>query len=122
MIVAWTRMVAAEELSDVCFKDTVRQDLLVSWMWDVRGRECLPSLPLPLPLLLFIYLFLYSRFLLVICFIPNSVYMSIPVSHFIPLPPNPQTLSRLGVHTFVLYICVSIPALQTGSSVPSPYF
>ena len=31
---------------------------------------------------------------------------------------HPPPLSPLGVHTFVLYICVSIPALQTGSSVP----
>ena len=38
---------------------------------------------------------------------PNS-------SHHHQRPP----LSPLGVHTFVLYICVSIFALQTGSSVP----
>ena len=38
------------------------------------------------------------------------------------LPVHPTTtptpLSPLGVHTFVLYICFSISALQTGSSVP----
>ena len=62
-------------------------------------------------------LFLYSRFLLVIYFIHISVYMSIPVSQFIP-PLAPTLLSPLGVHTFVLYICVSISALQTGSSIP----
>ena len=59
---------------------------------------------------------LYSRFSLVIYFIHIShisVYMSIPISQFIPPP-----LSPLGVHMFVLYICVSISALQTGSSVP----
>ena len=61
--------------------------------------------------------FLYSRFLLVIHFIHISVYMSIPISEFIT-PPNPPPHSPLGVHTFVLYICVSISALQTGSSVP----
>ena len=38
--------------------------------------------------------------------------MSIPISQFIPSP-----LSPLGVCTFVLYICVSISALQTSSSV-----
>ena len=65
----------------------------------------------------FIY-FLYGRFLLVIYFIHISVYMSIPTSQFIPPPPPPPPLSPLGVHTFVLYICVSISALQTGSSVP----
>ena len=31
--------------------------------------------------------------------------------------PTPPPLTPLGDHTFVLYICVSIPALQTGSSV-----
>ena len=43
--------------------------------------------------------------------------MSIPISHFIP-PAPPLLLSPLGVHTFVLYICVSVSALQAGSSVP----
>ena len=36
--------------------------------------------------------------------------------------PTPPWLSPLGVHTFVLYICVSISALQTGSSVPCSRF
>ena len=47
-------------------------------------------------LLIFIFLmkigqlfFLYSRFLLVIHFIHVSVYMSIPISQFIPPPPPP---------------------------------
>ena len=57
---------------------------------------------------------LYSRSSLVIYFIHSSVYMSIPISQFIPPPP----LSPLGVHTFVLYVCVSFSALQIGSSVP----
>ena len=39
-----------------------------------------------------------------------------PIQHTtIPTPPR---FSPLGVHTFVLYICVSTSALQTGSSVP----
>ena len=63
---------------------------------------------------LILFIFLYSSFLLVIHFIHISVYMSIPISQFIPPP-----LSPLGVHTFVLYICVSISALQTGSSAHS---
>ena len=50
-----------------------------------------------------ILFFLYSRFLLVIHFVHISVYMSVPISQFIPPP-----LSPLGVHRFVLYICVSI--------------
>ena len=67
-----------------------------------------------------LFIFLYSRFLLVIHFIHISVYMSIPISQFIPPPPptTPLPLSPLGVHTFFLYICVSISALQTSSSVP----
>ena len=44
---------------------------------------------------------LYSTFLLVIYFIHTI--------HPTPTPP----LSPLGVHTFVLYICVSASALQT---------
>ena len=32
--------------------------------------------------------------------------------------PTPLRFSPLGVHMFVLYICVSTSALQTGSSVP----
>ena len=39
--------------------------------------------------------------------------MSIPIFQF--LPPNP--FSPLVVHTFVLYACVSIPALQIRSRV-----
>ena len=64
-----------------------------------------------------LFIFLYSRFLLVTNFIHISVYMSIPIAQF-STPPSPPPLSPLGVHTFVLYICVSISALQTGSSVP----
>ena len=63
-------------------------------------------------------IFLYSRFLLVIYYIHISVYMSVPISQFIPPPPTSSPLSPLGVHMFVLYIGVSISALQTGSSVP----
>ena len=43
-------------------------------------------------------------------------YMSIPISQIIP--PRHPPFSPLSVHIFVLYICVSISALQTGSSVP----
>ena len=64
-----------------------------------------------------LFIFLYT-FFLVILLIHISVYMSIPISQFITPPPPPPPLSPLGVHTFVLYICVSISALQTGSSVP----
>ena len=64
------------------------------------------------------FIFLYSRFLLLIYFIHISVYMSIPISQFIPPPNSPPPAFPLGVHTFVLYICVSISALQASSSVP----
>ena len=66
----------------------------------------------------YLFIFLYNRFLLSILYIlmyicqsqsPNS-------SHHNHCPP-PQ-LSPFCVHTFVLYICVSISALQTCSSVP----
>ena len=40
-------------------------------------------------------------FLLVICFIHSSAYMSTTISQFIP-----PLLFLLGVHTFVFYICV----------------
>ena len=73
--------------------------------------------------LFFEFYFLYCRFLLVIHFIHISVYMSIPISQFItPQPPPTLPLSLLGVHIFVLYICVSISALQTSSSVPFSRF
>ena len=68
---------------------------------------------------MFIYLFI---FLLVIHFIHITVYMSITISQFItPTSPLPA-VSPLGVHTFFLYVCVSISALQTSSSVPFSTF
>ena len=69
-----------------------------------------------------LFIFLYSRILLVIYFIHISVYMSIPISQFITPPPPPPATFAPGVHTFVLYICVSISVLQTGSSVPFSRF
>ena len=43
------------------------------------------------------------------------VHPNCPIHHTTTTIPPP--LSHLGVHTFVLYICVSISALQTDSSV-----
>ena len=43
----------------------------------------------------------------------NSLSVPIPISQFLPPPP-----SSLDIHTFVLYICVSIPAVQIGLSIP----
>ena len=50
---------------------------------------------------------------LVTYFTHSSVYMSSPISQFIPLP-----FSQLGVCTFVLCVYVSISAFQIGTSVP----
>ena len=55
---------------------------------------------------------LYSRFWSVTYFKHSSVYMPISISQFIP-----PSLSPLGDHTFVLYICIFISALQKDSSV-----
>ena len=64
----------------------------------------------------FIYLFIYlnqSSILYTSCIHVNP---NRPIQHTtIPTPPQ---FSPLGVHTFVLYICVSTSALQPGSSVP----
>ena len=43
----------------------------------------------------------------------NSIYVSIPISRFLPPPP----LLSLGINTFVLYFCVSISVLQMRSSI-----
>ena len=65
----------------------------------------------------FIY-FLYSRFLLVIHFIRISVYMSIPISQFIPPPPPPHHfLPLVSIRLFSTSVSL-ISVLQTGSSVP----
>ena len=50
---------------------------------------------------------LYSRFILLTLYIVDNVY----------LPIHPILPSPLGLHTFVLYICYSISALQISSSV-----
>ena len=59
---------------------------------------------------------LYSQFSLIIYFIHSisSVYMSIPISQFIPPSSFPPLVS---IH-FFLYVCVSISALQIRSSIP----
>ena len=53
-----------------------------------------------------------SRFPLVVCFTHARVYMSIP-----NLPIHPL-LSPPHVHAYILYLCISIPALEIGSSIP----
>ena len=52
-----------------------------------------------------------SRFSLVTYFVHSSVHRSISVSQ-----STPPTSRQLGIQTFVLYIYVSISALQIGSS------
>ena len=62
------------------------------------------------------FLVWYSRFSLVIYLThsSNSVSMSILISQLIP-----SALCHLGIHRFVLYICVSIYALQIRSPIPT---
>ena len=55
----------------------------------------------------------YSKFPLAIHFTYGSIYMSILNSQFIPPFPSPSCMPRS-----VLYICVSTPAFEIGSSVP----
>ena len=61
-------------------------------------------------------LVLYRRFPLAMYFTHGSVHMSVLISLFIP-PTSP-----CDVHMSLLYACISIPALQIGSSVPFSRF
>ena len=49
---------------------------------------------------------LYSRSLLAIYFIYSSMYVTVPISQFIPFPAFP-----LGKHKFVFYICDTFSVL-----------
>ena len=56
---------------------------------------------------IFKFIFLYNRFLLVIYFIHISVYMSIPISQFIPPPPPPPTsFPPWGPYICPLHLCL----------------
>ena len=95
----------------VTIRHILQGPLKQHFLFPLNSPECFDCIPF--------FFFKYSRFLLVIYFIHISVYMSIPISQFITPPPPPSPpLSPLGIHMFVLYICVSISAMQTGSSVP----
>ena len=49
----------------------------------------------------------------------SSLFCTYSCIHVNPnLPIHPAPFSPLSVHMFVLYVCVSISALQIGSSVP----
>ena len=54
-----------------------------------EGRNC-PQLRTTALFIYYYFIFLYSMFLLVIYFINISVHMSIPISQFIPPPPQPR--------------------------------
>ena len=86
----------------------------VSKIWPLLSTDDPTSSHLPLSsgfltiASLFIYLFiLYSRFLLVICFIHISVYMSIPISQFITPPPPPPLLPYICSLHLCLYFCLA---------------
>ena len=56
---------------------------------------------------------LCSCFPLAIYFTLGSVYMSMPLSHFVPAYPSPSHVLKS-----ILYICVFIPVLPLSSSEP----
>ena len=58
---------------------------------------------------LILFIFLYSRFLLVIYFIHISVYMSIPVSQFIPPPPPCHFPPLVSIHLFSTFVSLFLP-------------
>ena len=61
---------------------------------------------------------LYNQFSLAICFIYNSLYMSIIWEIGAPnLPVSPTPLSPLGNGKFVLCICDSVSALPMSYSL-----
>ena len=60
---------------------------------------------------------LHSRSLLVIYFIYKSVYMSIPISQFIPL-----SLLNPGNHKLIFYICKSVSVWEISSFVSFFFF
>ena len=66
----------------------------------------------------FIYFFIHQVLVSHPFYTPQCIHVNPnrPIHHTTTTSPPP--LSPLGGHTFVLYICVSTSALQTGSSVP----
>ena len=55
---------------------------------------------------------LHSSFPLAVCFTRGNAFISVLTSQFFPPSPFP-------IGSSILYVCISIPARQTGSSVPS---
>ena len=90
------------------------------WIWS--HVTWVQNLPLS-QLFFFLNVYLFIYFLISHPFYTHQcihVNPNLPIHHTTTstLPPP----SPLGVHTFVLYICVSISALQTSSSVPFSRF
>ena len=83
--------------------------------------EALPGSPF-----LFFFSFIFCLFIYFLIshpfYTPQCIHVNpnLPIHH--TTTPNPCRFPPLGVHTFVLYFCVSISALQTGSSVPFSRF
>ena len=69
--------------------------------WVIKEQQA--ELPVP-----------YTSFPLAIYFTHGSAYMSMLLFQFIPPSPSYPT----HVHKFILYVCISIPAPQIGSSIP----
>ena len=70
-------------------------------------------------ILFYLFIFIQQVLISYLFYTHQCIHVNpnLPIHHNTTTRPLP--LSPLGVHTFVLYICVSISALQTGSSVPS---
>ena len=104
----------------------------VSWKWKAKRKKLITSLPhlqatppvsdlrniggnenlmleaVPNIVFQFYFILLYIRFLWVIYFIHVSVYMSIPISQFIPPPPRPPSPPWCP-YVCSLHLCLFLP-------------
>ena len=76
--------------------------LFVYFYWDIVVLKCCVSFYCTVE-----FPVLYSRFLLVIYFIHISVYMSIPISQFIPPPTFPPWCPYVCSLHLCLYFCLA---------------
>ena len=60
-----------------------------------------------------------TQYVLISCLFYTQYQQCVCVNPNLPTPPTPPApCFSLGIHTFVFYVCVSISALQTRSSIP----